>query len=750
MRGRSRVSVRGRRQIQPVSAKDDSQASVPEDMGAESVAERVLAAFHDAMRHEMPERFDGLFVKFEDALYDLADKSDNNNIYTGYFDALRVFRRKRQEILALFLKKLQEASEPGLGIRGASDSRATAGESALALMDHAELEENLAVANLISKAENLYRNDLSVLRCRPDSLRGEQGSDGRADPFGPRVLCNAFRMALAPVADVDLAIKLILYKLFDKQVMDQLGGIYARCRDLVDTQGSPPPAVGVRKPVLHVQAERELEGVRRLRADSDASEDPNLSPYVPAKMQHEPAVDFADLQRLLGRRRPAAAGRRRRTVIDTVELVAVLTRLQELTSSEAGAKALRPRLMNELHLGGKHSARRALGPVDEDTLDLVFLLFEHILQGNDIPDALKVLIGRLQIPFLKVALLDKSVFDDKNHPVRRLLNHLAEVAVGWSDEGDRSPEGVYGRVRWVVDQVLERYETDLAVFSRLDAELCVMLAKEQEQAQFQEAKVQQELEIRERRRSAESLVSDVIAERLRGREPVPEAVASLLYEGWQQVLLAVYLRDGMAGAEWRAAVRTVDRLVWSVRPKVEYGDRRELLRSIPELLRTLRESLAQVSYDQRRLARWFKELQALHIVALRGAGQATGGDGSGAPPPDRWSDASLPSDPAGTAVATELAGWDRTHSAMAGLEPGAWIEVRREGGDPIRVKLAWRSPQSGINLFVDRRGRKALELTGKEIAMLQETGTLTTFVDAPAVDRALEEVVQTLKAGGKA
>jgi len=39
-------------------------------------------------------------------------------------------------------------------------------------------------------------------------------------------------------------------------------------------------------------------------------------------------------------------------------------------------------------------------------MDLVFLLFEQILAGGDMPDPIKVLVSRLQIPYVKVALMD--------------------------------------------------------------------------------------------------------------------------------------------------------------------------------------------------------------------------------------------------------------------------------------------------------------------------------------------------------
>jgi len=57
-----------------------------------------------------------------------------------------------------------------------------------------------------------------------------------------------------------------------------------------------------------------------------------------------------------------------------------------------------------------------MGHVDAMTLDIVAMLFDYILDDRNIPDAMKALIGRLQIPVLKVAMLDKTFFSQKNAP----------------------------------------------------------------------------------------------------------------------------------------------------------------------------------------------------------------------------------------------------------------------------------------------------------------------------------------------
>ena len=102
------------------------------------------------------------------------------------------------------------------------------------------------------------------------------------------------------------------------------------------------------------------------------------------------------------------------------------------------------------------------------------------------------------------------------------------------------------------------------------------------------------------------------------------------------------------------------------------------------------------------------------------------------------------------AVAAGVRGSHKAQFEVPGLQPRAPIEVRRDGGDPMRVKLSWRRPRSGINLFVDRQGRKALELTGRNTMTLQQQGILSTLVDTPIVDRAMEEIMRAPKGGQEA
>jgi hypothetical protein len=167
----------------------------------------------------------------------------------------------------------------------------------------------------------------------------------------------------------------------------------------------------------------------------------------------------------------------------------------------------------------------------------------------------------------------------------------------------------------------------------------------------------------------------------------------------------------------------VDRLLWSVQPKEGAEARRELLHTIPELLRTLRGRLSVTACDQRQIGRWFRDLQTVHLSVLQGAS-------AGAEMP-----ASRGRQDAAPSLAPEL-----------DLAVGSWLELSPVEGTRMRVKLAWRSPDGEVLLFVDRHGARGPQLTRHELTRRLAQGLATVLDDGgePLADRAMRSVLSSL------
>ena len=674
-----------------------------------------------------------LFVRLDDALYDLADKATNSRPYPVYFEAMRLIRKQSQAIQASFLRLLrQTADSAAAGLLECdllSDADSETLSRDLSLSQDADLEETLAVNSLVSKAESRYHAVLLEVNAFLARLLDREQLDMRSNPFGPFAVCEAFRGALKVARQLEPPIKLVIYKVFDKQVMDHLGDFYRHCLDAALAAGHVPaegPAAGAA--ALAPARDQGEPGAFRILQDSDGA-----IVLDPESVEDTTAVAFETLQDLLVRRRsPAGAPAAAPLLIPTRELQGLLTQLgaRVLADGNGAGFQVRERLRSALESPGGRP--RGLEPNDQDTLDLVFMFFEHLFEGNVLPDPIKVLLGPVQLPIAKLALLDKGFFSRHEHPARQLLNHIGDSAASWSETDGRGPETLYGMIERVVERLILDFDGDCRLFAQMDRFFVAYVAHDQARTREAEALVLAGV-----RPAAEGTAQQAVAAALEAAliryAQVPAVVESILREGWQQVMLATYQGGGAASPDWRGVLDLVDRLLWSVQPKTHSEERRQLLRRIPEILRALRSRLTAAGCDQRQVARWFKDLQTLHLAVLQGDT-----DPRFAPTnPDRPS--VVP--PAAPASAGALA-----RSVGPAVTLGGWIELTRDDAIRVRLKLVWRSPDGARLLFVDRAGRPGPELSGPELAglIMRRRAILLGRDHDQLADRAMRSVMRRL------
>lgn len=415
------------------------------------------------------------------------------------------------------------------------------------------------------------------------------------------------------------------------------------------------------------------------------------------------------------------------------------------------AGAMRNALLSMPQIGQAASGKVAIGRSDDDTIDVISMLFEFILDDPGLSDAMRALLARLQIPMLKVAILDKSFFSRKDHPARRLLNAMAQAAIGWTEESGRSGDGLYAHIESAVGRILTKFDDDLTLFDELYEQFAAFLEREQRGAHVAEERAAQVTQGKEALVEAKRHVADEIGHCLSNYGAVPDVVQNLVRDGWNDVLLLIYLRKGRESEEWTDAVNLMDRLVWSVMPKPSHSERQELLRSIPELLKALRAGLAGISYNQHKMTRAFKGLQARHLACLRGgralesadtdqADEDSQVDGAG----DVMEEIVLESVDARSApIESEP---DQFDAQARELEVGTWLELTEEDGAVVRAKLSWRSNISGSCLFVNRKGMKVAEVTQQGLGVWLRSGKAVVLpaVSVPLMDRALNSMLATL------
>ena len=414
---------------------------------------------------------------------------------------------------------------------------------------------------------------------------------------------------------------------------------------------------------------------------------------------------------------------------------------------------------SKLHGEGKAHVAGA----DEDTIDLVGMLFEFILQDRNLPPQMQALLGRLQIPFLKVALLDKHLFAQKSHPARQLLDTMAQACMGWSEESDRDHR-LHDKVKQTVESLLKDFDDDLGIFDRTRTDFEIFLESNKKRADLAEQRAAEATRGREKLHSARRISAREILKRVEGKQ-LPDIVHNVLTRPWANYLVLTLLRQGEDSNEWRQALRFADEFVWSAEAKTTDAERTRLKGLLPPLEKNLRHGLATVAYHENDVKQLMHELNAFYGNILSGEHPSrprAAVDEQGAPMLEIVSKAAATAAAVDSPVEEEivLRAEDREHAPEANyadddeflkqareMKVGTWVEFSDANtGAKERAKLSWISPISSKYLFVNRKGLKVSDKTMFALAAEIRRGGAVILEEVPLFDRALDAIVERLKA----
>jgi len=338
-----------------------------------------------------------------------------------------------------------------------------------------------------------------------------------------------------------------------------------------------------------------------------------------------------------------------------------------------------------------------LRPQEAASLDVLVALFDALFDDPDLADAIKAAIARLQIPLLKAAVLDASLFGDRSHPARVLFDTMAQAATGLEPDV-ASDHPVCAELRRVAAAVQAEFERDPEVFAEHAAELETFMARRNHDLQTGAQSYVALAQMQE-----EHDLAAQMAHRLVGAHALaaaPRVIAEFLDNEWRRVLIAAWLAGGEDGADWRDAKSAVPELLTSVQPKPDAEERKRVAMLIPGLLQKIRAGLDRIGVATEARAPFLDACLALQTAVLRGKTPAA--------------EAAAPT-PAADTVVDVLEKDGLTLKTVRFVPPvgmvsgdfsddvviGDWIEFQMPDGDARRGRLCWISPDLGNPLFAN-------------------------------------------------
>jgi hypothetical protein len=438
--------------------------------------------------------------------------------------------------------------------------------------------------------------------------------------------------------------------------------------------------------------------------------------------------------------------------LDLNQLIQALNSLQRGRMDLTSIPGMRPLKIDLQHADVLHQLRSTpmmvwSRPLDAMTIDIVAMLFDAIFNDPDLSATVRAEVAKLQIPVLKVALVDKSFFSDRKHPARRLLDVVASSGIG---RNENDAPRLAAKVREVVDAVLDGFDADVNVFARQTEALEAFLKDEDERARSAAVRVMGQLEQRDRQEIAATRVGDELAPRL-AEDATPALIRAFLDRSWRAVLVDVFVQVGDTDPQWQDMVTAMDELIWSVQPKESAEARNRLLTALPDLLRRLRRGLETAHLE----ASWdpfFDRLIRLHMSALHKEtpqNEAHDEDmplpGMSDAPSSATEDARSHAEesvglgpPRRAADAPEVA--DEFLASARSLEVGDWVEFQSFRGTRKTLRLGWVSKYRGVYLFTNRQGENALTLATTSLAAHLRKGTARVLSQDGLTERAVARV----------
>jgi Protein of unknown function (DUF1631) len=490
---------------------------------------------------------------------------------------------------------------------------------------------------------------------------------------------------------------------------------------------------------------------------------------------------------------PAAGGPA--VVLQGPELLSSLTRIQlgDLSGVAGGsltATAGVPGTTNVLHELKATSVGAGMGSVDLMTLDIIAMLFDQLFDDPKVPNGVKGLIGRMQIPMLKVAIADKSFFSTKSHPARRLLDKLGEV--GSRLPADFSPaHPLFARLQNLLQELVDGFQDNLDIFvtvrERVEALLDEEDRRNEEEARVAARDAAKRVEEMENLAVAKRSAEVEVGSRVRAHK-LPGPVREFLVQQWLKLLLLLHVKEGKESQAWKDAVETMNLLIWSIEPKSTPEERRKVAEVIPGLVKQLVVGLKAAGIKDDVRTQFFAELIQYHkqaITAPPGEGkpesapvaqaERTTAPEQQTPSPREVKAADSGSldftapitvvNPFGdgdvkvdsldldfTALEASGAGGARPQRdsgiayQLAKLTVGTWVEFRETGDPSVRrqARLIFVTPRKTRYLFaVDRAVREIIQCTAGEISRRLRVGDLV-FINEPRVESLFDRVMKGL------
>ena len=600
------------------------------------------------------------------------------------------------------------------------------------LVSMEEMEDKVLIGNLSQAIAHNHSALLNALNVRISNVMQRDEITLEQNPFRPNILVQAAYDAWCQF-DTSADSYRVVLRLFRPDVFLQIDPILKDLNDALIARGIVPNLKAA------YRGKKQGSEAKHQASEGNTLRDKlhNLLNKTQSQGQAQPQDQTrqAAQQNLQPARTAADANVNIAAFVAGNALFGYLSELQKQGNAsivESTAQAA-PQSAETLRQIKRQAPEGTLTVVDENTIELLAKVFDYVFSEQTVADDIKCLIGQLQIPLLKAALIDKEFFFKDDHPARNLIESLARSSLAWNQEKGRD-DPLYQKIERIVERVQRDFDQQVEFFTDMVADLDSFITEERKLSSRELAAPIAEAMRQERMAQAYKKAERDVALRVETGE-VAGFVEHFLSDQWTQVLALAHSVHETKPQALEHAIKAMDLLIWSVQPKASPEERKKLINRLPALLSLVNAWLNAVKWDGAERVKFFSQLAERHAAIVKVPIELS--------PRHEFETAVTVAQRASEhrfnmrEKEMRAKPIDQFVHIVNGMAVDDWVQFTRSNDKKVKFRLSWISPRRTRYVFSNRHGDAPLTFSAEELAQSLRGGHTIILPLAPIVGRAL-------------
>ena len=626
-------------------------------------------------------------------------------------------------------------------------------EEELSLVDTEEMEEMVAITTMHANALNLFGEDVNHLEARIEFLEIMSAPIFSHQSLNPNRICEAFQIAIKPFGLITET-KMVLFKYFDEHVNLKLGNMYQTINSMLIEAGVLPEVIlsskndeePVEQQGMVTRTATYYDPEEKVATDFIPRSQAEMNSIVSQFMKGDISVTGDELELPESfYKDPNEQNASDKKLYARKDVIHSLNKLQNKLL-ELGVKAelinnkeIKDSLLKEMGIDDNDPIAKEIAVLDERSIDFVGMMFDAITTDESISPVITDLVMQLQIPMIKVAVTDETLFANEQHPARNVLNLIPKAGKGVTETEDR----VYSELDNIVNDILNEYEIDGICFENAVDTLYDLIENEERLAKAQE--------LEEQRTIIRDHAKNVVISELRGlteNKTIPRDVQPLVLKNWSTLMMNRFIKNGKESYQWMESVLLLKLLMKCLQPIEQRSQWSFLNSNHSALVEAVNDELYNTKQDKQDIDSKINSLKTTFLNMLEENGFEI--DESVDNTEENEIHESIDTDMEQELdIARQEAqiALEKISRLPPNVKPGVWFEVFNGKDRAIRrVKMSTILTEAAKIIFVDRKGIKVIEKDAGDFADELTQDMSRVLADHSTFDHALGKVIGSMAA----